>query len=132
MSIKSELKKTYLYILFDVIRSKTRIVREALGMVWQRLCLAVPCKHFRRTFLNCHKDVHIGKNSPIYSGFEWWKGPFKVGDNCNIGFHNHIDCRRGVTIGNNVTLATGVMMWSLHHDYNDINFKVVGGGHFNR
>ena len=63
---------------------------------------------------------------PIYSGFEWWQGPFEVGKGSSIGFHNHIDCRIGVYIGKDVCLASNICIWSLHHDYNDIHFAAKG------
>lgn len=99
----------------------------ALSWMKIRFVMKFPSKHVRRWCLNSYKDVHIDKTSLLYSGMRWWKGPFHVGSGCNIGFRNHIDCRRGVTIGNNVTMATEVMIWTLHHDYNDVRFGVRGG-----
>lgn len=89
--------------------------------------LKVPSKHFRRIFLNFYHDVNIAKGVPIYSGFYWWKGMLRIGEGSSIGFDNHFDCRRGIEIGRNVDTATNVMIWSLHHDYNDANFCVKGG-----
>lgn len=113
-----------------LIRSfKGYVRRWQTALVWLKIemILKVPSKHIRRWCLNTYKDVHIDKTSLLYGGMRWWKGPFYVGSGCNIGFRNHIDCRRGVTIGNNVTMATEVMIWTLHHDYNDMRFGVRGG-----
>lgn len=86
-----------------------------------------PSKTVRRWCLNIYKGVSIARGVPIYHGFEWWKGPFIVGEGSSIGFRNHIDSRKGVYIGNNVCLATGVTIWTLQHDYNSLNFGTKGG-----
>lgn len=101
---------------------RTQYLIIAFKFIYIKVWTKIPSKHIRNAILNTYKSVSVDKTSPIYSGFEWWEGPFRVGKYCNIGFHNHIDCRRGVTIGNYVTIATGVCIWTLHHDYNDENF----------
>lgn len=126
-SLKVKLKGTFFYKFFCLMRNRIRLFNVAVSMLWIRFFCNFPSKHIRRWCLMCYKGVKIGHQSPIYSGFEWWAGHFVVGDGCNIGFHCHIDCRRSVYIGNNVCLATGVMIWTLHHDYNDEKFCVKGG-----
>jgi acetyltransferase-like isoleucine patch superfamily enzyme len=37
-----------------------------------------------------------------------------------------LDARSGLTIGENVNLSNEVMIWSLHHDYNDPDFAAIG------
>lgn len=97
------------------------------GWILIRLILKIPSKHLRRFFLNRYKNVEIANTALLYGGMYWWKGPLKVGSGCNIGFKCHLDCRRGIYIGKNVTVATEVMFWSLHHDYNDLHFGIKGG-----
>ena len=70
--------------------------------------------------------MHVHRSVPIYSGFEWWQGPLEIGEGSTIGFHNHFDCRKGIYVGKNVCFATGVCIWTLHHDYNDIHFCSKG------
>lgn len=106
------------------IKYQIRIVVEWISI---RLFLKFPSKHFRRFFLNCYKNVHIEKTALLYGGVYWWKGSLQIGSGCNIGFKCHLDCRRGIYIGKNVTVASEVMFWSLHHDYNDLHFGVKGG-----
>ncbi|MBR5904992.1 MAG: acyltransferase [Bacteroidales bacterium] len=96
-------------------------------MIWIRLCLAIPSKHFRVFFLNSHRGVKIHRSVPVYHGIEWWKGPLTIGEGSSIGFRNHLDCRRGLVIGKNVCLASDVTVWTLHHDYNNTHFSAVGG-----
>lgn len=123
---KQKLKKTYAYKVYRMIMDTTLSNRIAFRMIYIRFICNIPSKHIRIFLLNKFKDVRIAKRVPIYSGFQWWSGPFEVEEGATIGFDCHIDCRRGVHIGKNVCMATGVKIWTLHHDYNDVNFKCVG------
>ena len=69
----------------------------------------------------------IHKSATIYSGCEY-RNPshLKIGSGSSIGHRSILDSRMGLTIGKNVVLATEIMIWTLHHDYNDINFKNDG------
>lgn len=117
---------------FKHITSLVEFVRHfrcwitAIEMIIIRLWTKLPCKTLRNLIINLYDDVEVDSSVPIYSYFEWWKGPFKVGKGSSIGFHNHIDCRKGCFIGKNVCMATGVRIWTLHHDYNDVSFKAKG------
>jgi len=128
MNIKVFLKKSALYGSYRKLASWYSMkVKTPLSMIWIRLFNKVPSKHFRRFCLNCYKNVSISKGVAIYSGFQWWKGELRIGGGSSVGFDNHFDCRRGIVIGSNVDTATGVMIWSLHHDYNDEQFSCRGG-----
>lgn len=69
----------------------------------------------------------IAKDVAIYGGNEY-RAPSKlvVGKGSALGHRAILDARRGLVIGENVCFGTEVMIWTLHHDYNDINFKVTG------
>lgn len=105
---------------------KILFLKVSLRWIYIRFFCAFPSKHLRIWCLNRFKNVSVNKKSPIYSGFEWLEGPFEVGKGTSIGFNCHIDCRRGVFIGDNVCLATGVKIWTLHHDYNSVHFDCIG------
>jgi acetyltransferase-like isoleucine patch superfamily enzyme len=53
----------------------------------------------------------------------------EVGDNVSIGYDNFLQARGGLTIGNNVTLAPGVKIWSTNHNYDDPDVPVSRQGH---
>jgi acetyltransferase-like isoleucine patch superfamily enzyme len=53
----------------------------------------------------------------------------EIGDDVNIGYDNFIQARGGLTIGNNVTTAPGVKIWSVNHEYGDPDAPVVDQGH---
>lgn len=63
----------------------------------------------------------------IYRGFEIrspWK--LKIGRGSVVGHNALLDARMGLIIGNNVNISNEVMIWSLHHDYNDVDFASTG------
>ena len=123
MSLKSAIKELPFYSDW---RNRARLLGDSASMIGIRLCLAVPSKHFRRFFLNCHHGVSIHASVPLYHRLEWWKGPLSIGEGSSIGFRNHLDCRSGLEIGKNVCLASDVTIWTLHHDYNDVHFASKG------
>ena len=53
----------------------------------------------------------------------------EVGDNVNIGFDNFFQARGGLTLGNNVSTAPGVKIWTVNHEYADPDAPVVDQGH---
>ena len=121
--------KLYMKKTNCLFKSVRYIKRIWVSVSWflDRFMLSIPSKHIRRWYLNSFDSVNVEKNVAIYGGFKWWSGNLRIGRGTSIGFDNHFDCRNGVYIGNNVDTATGVMLWSLHHDYNDIKFKTKGG-----
>jgi maltose O-acetyltransferase len=49
-----------------------------------------------------------------------------IKDNCSIGKYVLLDARSGLTINKCAVIASHVLIWSLHHDYNDPNFCIKG------
>ncbi|GGH19217.1 acyltransferase [Mucilaginibacter phyllosphaerae] len=71
--------------------------------------------------------ANIGKGSGLYRGFEVRRpSQLVIGNSTVIGHNALLDARMGLTIGNNVNLSNEVMIWTLHHDYNDAGFASVG------
>jgi acetyltransferase-like isoleucine patch superfamily enzyme len=69
----------------------------------------------------------IGIKVGLYRGFEVrspWK--LKIGSDTIIGHNALLDARKELTIGNNVNISNEVMIWTLHHDYNDPDFSNAG------
>lgn len=69
----------------------------------------------------------IASGVPVYGGSEF-RNPkgLRVGKGSSLGHRAILDARKGLTIGENVCFGTEVMIWSLHHDYNDISFCATG------
>ncbi len=111
------------------IRLVTLYYRYKLSIKWMFLNSFISpfySKHFRIFVLRL-MGAKIGKNSPIYRNCHFWDvSKLVVGNGCNIGFGVNIDDRSGLIIGNNVTIASEVMIWTLHHDYDSSTFKAIG------
>lgn len=71
--------------------------------------------------------VKMSSNVRFYQGFHV-RNPhnIEIGDGVSIGPKVLLDGRRGLTIGSNVTIAYEAIIWTLNHDYNDINFIAKG------
>jgi acetyltransferase-like isoleucine patch superfamily enzyme len=84
--------------------------------------------HFIRIgFLNLIFRSNIKWTVGLYYGVEIrhpWK--LKIGDSSVIGHGVTLDARKGLIIGSNVNISSDVMIWTLHHDYNDMFFKAIG------
>ena len=96
-------------------------------MLLDKLALGVPSKTVRRLYINLHSTCDLDSSVLLYNGLKWWAGPLKVGGGSSVGFRCHLDCRNGIEICRNVDLATEVMIWTKHHDYNDLHFSTKGG-----
>ena len=70
----------------------------------------------------------ICDNVSIFGGVKF-RNPAKliINEGCSIGPGVLLDSRCGLEIGKNVTIASETIIWTLHHDYNDLQFKAVGG-----
>jgi acetyltransferase-like isoleucine patch superfamily enzyme len=84
-----------------------------------------PSHTIRRFFLKYLYLVDISKDVVIYYGFEI-RSPFNlhIGNGSIIGDMSILDARNGIWIGENVTLSTGVWLWTEQHNYNNSNFSL--------
>jgi serine acetyltransferase len=57
----------------------------------------------------------------------WWCRDQKLPGAPNWRKHAILDARRGLDLGRNVNLSTGVWIWTEQHDPNDPDFAIVGG-----
>ena len=124
MSLKSTIASNKFYRKF---RSSIQIWKESLQMYFLNVILSkFPSHRFRISLLRLN-GARIGKQVAIQRACTYWnpKG-ISIGNGSVVGFNVNLDGRKKLIIGENVTIATDVMIWSLHHDYNDMNFKAVG------
>ena len=49
-----------------------------------------------------------------------------IGNGCSIGPKVLLDARKGLKIGNSVTIAYDAIIWTLHHDMNASDFRTIG------
>jgi acetyltransferase-like isoleucine patch superfamily enzyme len=86
-----------------------------------------PSQTIRKAFLRI-KGATIHNDVRIFGGCEF-RSPkgLIIEKGSTIGHRTILDSREGLKIGSNVVISTEVMIWTLHHDYNDVNFKTIGG-----
>lgn len=107
-------------------KSKDKVIGSFLFIV----CLIISLLPFHtlRIFLLKVMGAKIGSKVALYRGFEVrspWK--LRIGPNTLIGHKSSLDARKGLIIGSNVNFSNEVMIWTLHHDYNDSEFAEIGG-----
>ena len=100
-----------------------------VGLKWFLLNNVIahfPSRHVRHWGLKLF-GVKFGGTYSMYSGFHIRnpKGLF-IDDGCSIGPKVLLDARKGLKIGKSVVIAYEAIIWILHHDYNDVNFKTIG------
>jgi acetyltransferase-like isoleucine patch superfamily enzyme len=72
--------------------------------------------------------VKIGPSTSIHRNCRFYRPScVRVGAHCVILRDVLLDGRRGVTIGDNVNVSEGVMVFSLQHDMNSAAFAATGG-----
>lgn len=92
------------------------------------LCGYVPSHHLRRFLYRRILRMKIRRTTIIYGGAEI-RSPrsIAVGEHSIIGHHAILDGRNGLIIGDNVSLGTGVWIWTAEHDPQSPDFATVGG-----
>ena len=101
-----------------------------MGFTWWWLNCVVcyfPSVHFRRFCLR-RSGMQISKNVRFFEGVHV-RNPkgIVMGDGCSIGTRVLLDGRLGLEVGKSVTFGYECIIWTMNHDYNDLNFTVKGG-----
>jgi acetyltransferase-like isoleucine patch superfamily enzyme len=88
----------------------------------------LPGHWVRRSLYRWLYGFSFPASSVLYGGAEIRNcQALKIGENTVIGHHAILDARRGIELGCNVNLSTGVWIWTEQHDPNDPDFAIVGG-----
>lgn len=113
--------------LLKEFKKKLLMYQIALRLIFLNSILCRLYSKHLRAFVLRKMGSKIAKGVSIYrNGYIWDGSNIEIGSGSTIGFKVHLDDRKKIIIGKNVTIASEVMIWSLHHDYNDIYFKAVG------
>ena len=100
------------------------------GFVFTLLLLTglIPSQHMRRFLYTRVFGMQLAPTTIIYGGAEV-RSPrnVRIGKHSSIGHHAILDGRKGLTIGQNVNLSTGVWIWTLEHDPQSPDFGTTGG-----
>ena len=113
-------KLTWVRKLWDMVEGLSFLIIKITGKI--------PSQIIRKFLYRFLFGIRMGKDVVIYGGVEI-RNPrqLKIGENSIIGHRSILDARRGLTIGKNVNLSTGVWIWTLEHDYQDPHFGTKGG-----
>lgn len=86
----------------------------------------IPSQTFRNWGLR-KMGVNMSKNVKFYSGFSV-RNPngLTIEDGVSIGPKVLLDARKGLTIRKSAVIAYDAVIWTLNHDYNDVNFSGKG------
>lgn len=84
--------------------------------------------HTARLLIYRRLGATIGEHTSIHRSCEFYNIPgLKIAENSVINRHVVLDARSGLTIGRNVSISEYAIIYSLQHDLDDPNFRVVGG-----
>ena len=108
-----------------------KILRQyKYGFIWWLTNCVVcnfPSIRVRRCFLR-GLGLKMSSNVRIYEGFHIREPQgIVIEDGVSIGPHVLLDGRMGLRIKKNAVIAYEAIIWTLNHDYNDINFGSKGG-----
>lgn len=100
---------------------------SSLIFLFLKVISYLPFHFLRIGLLNTFFRSKISYSSGLYYGVEI-RHPWKltIHKSSVIGHHVMLDARKGLIIGENVNISSEVMIWTLHHDYNDKDFKAIG------
>ena len=106
-----------------------KIERYKKGLKWWLLnnfICNLPSIRFRNWCLR-RMGLKMSKNVRIYAGFHIREPRnIQIEDGVSIGPKVLLDGRCGLTIRRSAVIAYNAIIWTLNHDYNDVNFAPKG------
>lgn len=124
-----------MYLIFKKMKPIIKSLKKAI-MIWKRslsemflndVTPAIFSRHIRKFIYVCLYKVKIGKDVYIYRHLELRApGNLIISGKNSIGKYVMLDARNGLTIEEGCVIASHVLVWTLHHDYNSDNFCTVG------
>jgi maltose O-acetyltransferase len=119
--------------LVDYIKKRQKMRRIAKWFYWFTLFWVnfngrIGIHSIRHwTYRNIFR-IDVPADSIIYCGCRWFfPWGVKLGHHSIVGDHAFLDGREGITIGNNVNIASEVKIFTLEHDPNSTSFSTKGG-----
>lgn len=100
--------------------------RRSLEWIFIASLKSIPSRRLRIALLR-QRGARIAKNVAMYASVEI-RNPhgLSIAEGCSIGPKVLLDARKGLEIGNNVTIAYDAIIWTLHHDMNAPDFHTIG------
>jgi len=107
------------------IKLLERVKDNCKGLLWwltNVVICNIPSKIIRISWLRL-MGMKINGNIALYEGFHIRNAKgIIIEDGVSIGPKVLLDGRKGLKIGRNAVIAYEAIIWTLNHDYNDINF----------
>lgn len=108
------------------IKTILRSYKNSLLWMILNFIAFIPIRFIRNILLSL-LGMKINK-AIIYGTFHIRKpSKITIDEGSVIGHGVTLDGRNGIQIGKNVNFSSEVMIWTMQHDYNDTDFKAVGG-----
>ncbi|WP_084142688.1 acyltransferase [Cellulomonas cellasea] len=88
------------------------------GLLWCATVVGnVPSHTLRNAFYRHVLKITLPRTSIVYWGARFFgRGGLVIGHHTIVGDHAFLDSRRGLTIGNNVNIASELRVWTAEHD----------------
>lgn len=100
---------------------------KGLSFFWLRM-IGFVLSHFLRIFFCRISGLTSGRRSWIYSGAEILSPKnMSIGNDVVIGHGAILDGRNAIKIADNVSISTGVWIWTMQHDHQSETFEATGG-----
>jgi acetyltransferase-like isoleucine patch superfamily enzyme len=99
------------------------------GLLWLATVVGhIPSHMLRNAFYRAGLGIDFPSTTIIYWGSRFFGlNGIKLGANTIVGDHAFLDGRRGISIGNNVNIASEVRIWTAEHDVYSPEFATIGG-----
>lgn len=131
--IKNLVKKIFFYDKLKKVKLIRKLGRYFLvqihgftrGSEWwivNSILAHFPSKHIRHYGLKLF-GMKLARNVRFYQGYHI-RNPkgISIADGVSVGPKVLLDGRKGLTIGKSAVIAYEAIIWTLNHDYNDVNF----------
>lgn len=124
---KNQIRRILLINRYKKLKNKLKSLRPGLEW-WYTNCFLYnfPSKRFRNWCLR-KMGMKMSQDVRIYSGFHI-RHPrgITIEDGVSVGSNVLLDGRRGLLIKKSAVIGYGAIVWTLNHDYNDLNFIAKG------
>ncbi|MBN1601398.1 MAG: Coenzyme F420 hydrogenase/dehydrogenase, beta subunit C-terminal domain [Chitinispirillaceae bacterium] len=102
-------------------------VKSLYELFLNDLLPVIPSRHLRLFCLRNVFKAKIGKNVAMYRKIEF-RNPedLIIEGNNSIGLNVMLDSRNGLIVKCGAVISSHVLIWTLHHDYNSSDFRMVG------
>lgn len=107
---------------------RTRAYASGMTILLLRAVSVIPSNCIRIALYRRAFGLKAGAGVIIYGGVHM-RSPRKIsiGKNSIVGNYCFMDGRRGVDIGSNVNISSGVWIWTTQHDVQSPDFVEIGG-----